>query len=266
MLRSACSVECAHPPNAASAVPPPHVTLVSPSTTAPHHTATAQALYQFLTMCNVRQHNPFCHMDPCPVVAAATAYSQHIDARSSAAQLCNALCACSSVGQRLPTEVLDRLAEGLLAVQGEFLPETYGRVRCGWRCGWAAGVTWRGHQTHTSCARRGCEAWLRVHACDAHATRHLACARMRHLRHASSSQVAWAYAKQEYSPLKGRLFASLYSALLEDAALLARFGEKDLSQLMWAASYLEQPPPTALMDGLARVALDKLDTFSGAVW
>lgn len=77
--------------------------------------------------------------------------------------------------------------------------------------------------------------------------------------------MAWGFAKQEYSPLKGQLFAAMYATLLEDAALLGRFGEQDMSQFMWAASYLEQPPPPALMDAIARVALDKLDTFSGAV-
>lgn len=80
-------------------------------------------------MCNVRQHNPFCHTDPCPVVAAAAAYVQHLGTDDRPAPLCNVLCACSSVGQRLPTEVLDALARGLLARQGGFTPETYGRVR-----------------------------------------------------------------------------------------------------------------------------------------
>ena len=93
-----------------------------------------QALYQFLTMCNVRQHNPFCHMDPCPVVAAASAYVQRLEAAPRAAHLCNVLCACSGVGQRLPTAVLDSLAELLLGVQAAFTAETYGRVR-GVDCG-----------------------------------------------------------------------------------------------------------------------------------
>lgn len=75
--------------------------------------------------------------------------------------------------------------------------------------------------------------------------------------------MAWGFAKQEYSPLKGRLFASMYAALLDDSLLLEGFGEQDMSQLMWAASYLEQPPPPDLMDGIARVALSKLDDFTG---
>lgn len=57
----------------------------------------------------------------------------------------------------------------------------------------------------------------------------------------------------------------MYTALLEDAALLEGFGEQDMSQFMWAASYLEQPPPPALMDGIAQVALNKLDAFTGVL-
>ncbi len=55
----------------------------------------------------------------------------------------------------------------------------------------------------------------------------------------------------------------MYAALLDDATTLGLFGEQDMSQLMWASSYLEQPPPLELMDAIAHVALDKIDEFTG---
>ncbi len=101
----------------------PAIHTPSPTPTPP------QSLYQFLTMCNVRQRNPFCHRDPCPVVAAAAAYTRQLPTtQRTVMQLCNVLCACSGVGQRLPTHVLDDLAAAMMVQMHQFAPQTYGRV------------------------------------------------------------------------------------------------------------------------------------------